>query len=184
MFISSKVNFLDFCFINGFPSTFSIYIFFNMSTIENSCLYIVICHLLVSCSTRTLDMILRQQRLSSVSAHNCSYPFPVHFVMFPIQEVMGLPLPLFPSTSASSNFFWIPSFLIKCPKYCNFLLMISFFSFLFSPTSCNTSMLVLCSVYEIFRHLLHIHISNASIFSIIIWLMAHVSDAYSKVDRI
>src|SRR6218665_3610358 len=118
--------------------------------------------------------------LSLVFLNRSSNGIPIHSSMLSIHRILGFPCFLVPGVVPCMISFsrQSPSFLITCPKYDNFLLLIM----LSSPRSIsavsNTHSFVFFSVHDTLRILLMHFISNASIHYSSRFLMVQLSHPY------
>ena len=101
--------------------------------------------------------------LSSAALFRWCYFVPVVYVMSVVQICIGrhrdLLCSIFPGTISCSC---DALFLIRCPRYCHFLVLNCLTISVSVPILLNTSSLVIFSVHDIFNSLRYIHISKAS----------------------
>ena len=117
-------------------------------------------------SPRTLATMDRQSSLLSVIWSSCAEVIPPPTVLARVSTslILGLPLPLLPSTLPVTQTLSSWFCLMTCPRNLSCLRLIVLISSLSAPARCNTTSLVILSVHGILSILLNSHISIASIF--------------------
>ena len=98
--------------------------------------------------------------------------------------ILGLPLPLRPSTFPITQTLSSCLILITWPRNLSCRCLIVLINSLPAPARCKTASLVTRSVHGILNILLYSHISTASIFLSISLLMFHASQPNKSVDHI
>ena len=88
-------------------------------------------------------------------------------------------LSIFPSISCSCD----DLCLIRCPRYCNFIVLNCVTITLPVPILLNTSSLVIFSVHDIFNILRYIHISKASISLCYVIIYENATNSCAKIDN-
>src|SRR3984885_2895126 len=111
---------------------------------------------------------------------------PLHSLMLSIHFFLGLPLVLVPGTVPCIISFsrQSPCFLIRCPKYDIFLLLISSSRLLSTPAVSSTHSFVFFSVHDTLSIFLMHLISNAFILSSSFFLIVQLSKPYIITDHI
>src|SRR6218665_152442 len=118
--------------------------------------------------------------LSLVFFNRSSNGIPVHSSMLSIHRILGFPCFLAPCVVPCMISFsrQSPSFLITCPKYDNFLLLIILSSSRSFPAVSNTHSFVFFCVHDTLRILRMNFISKASILRSSRFLMVQLSHPY------
>ena len=119
--------------------------------------------------------------ISSAALISWYYFSPLIVVMSVVQVFLGRPRDLLPSTFHSISCSCAELCLIRCPRYCNFLVLNCLTFSRPVPILLNTSSLVIFSVHDIFNTLRYTHISNASSLDNIDFVIVHVSAPYMSL---